>query len=107
MSGETQAFRRLEPERCAPRRARTTKVTVSVPSDVLQAAMEQVHQGRARSLSAYVSRALAAQVGADEGQNAYLAFLDQLDQEMGPPNKEDFQWARRFASGESGGSSSR
>jgi hypothetical protein len=77
---------------------KTAKVTVTVPGDVLEAAAAQVQSGGAPSLSAYVSRALAAQVAADEERGAYLAFLDRLDQELGPPTEADYEWARQFAS---------
>jgi hypothetical protein len=45
--------------------AKTKKLTVTVASEVL------------------------------EGEDSYLAFLDELDQELGPPGEEDYAWARR------------
>ena len=77
---------------------RTAKVTVTVPGDVLDAAAAQVQAGGAPSLSAYVSRALAAQVAADEERDTYLEFLALLDEELGPPTEADYAWARQFAS---------
>jgi hypothetical protein len=88
----TPATRGREPS------TRTAKVTVTVPGDVLEAAAAQVQAGGAPSLSAYVSRALAAQVQADEERSALLAFLDRLDEELGPPTEADYAWACEFAS---------
>ena len=78
-------------------RSKTAKVTVTVPEDVLGAAAARVDAGRAPSLSAYVSEALARQVAADEERDALFAFLDRLDQELGPPTDEEYAWALRFA----------
>ena len=78
-------------------RSKTAKVTVTVPANVLGAAAAQVDAGRAPSLSAYVSEALAKQVAVDEERDALLAFLDRLDAELGPPSQDDYAWALRFA----------
>lgn len=86
-------------ERSAGRkpRGRTVKVTVTVPAESLTAAVAKVKTGQEPSLSAYMSRALAAQLAADEERDAFLAFLDRLDEELGPPSDADYAWARRFA----------
>lgn len=81
-----------------PSRSRTSKVTVSIPSDILEAATKQVREGNAPSLSAYVSEALAERLSAVTERDAYLEFLDRLDEELGPPSDEDYVWARRFIS---------
>lgn len=78
--------------------ARTEKVTVTVPGNLLAAAAARVQAGGAPSLSAYVSDALARQVMADAQGDAFLALLDQLDEELGPPSEADYAWARQFAS---------
>ena len=85
--------RRNTPEHSKPS-AKTKKLTVTVPSDVLAAAARQVASGQAPSMSAYVTKALARQVATDEGEDSYQAFLDELDREFGPPSEEDFEWAR-------------
>jgi Arc/MetJ-type ribon-helix-helix transcriptional regulator len=63
------------------------KLSVSVPGDVLAAAEQHVARGRAPSLSAYVTEALAARVG-DDRRDTLLALLDEWDRELGPPSKE-------------------
>ena len=78
--------------------ARSAEVTITVPADVLAAAMAQVAAGQAPSLSAYVARALEAQVAVDQEHDGFLAFLDRLDKELGTPTDEDFAWPRKFAS---------
>jgi hypothetical protein len=78
--------------------ARTTEVTLTLPTDVLAAATAQVAAGQAPSLSAYVAKALAAQVAVDQEHDGFLAFLERLDKELGTPSDEDFAWARRFIS---------
>jgi hypothetical protein len=97
------AVARTEQGQAASRRqtgvsAKTRKVTVTIPADTLEAAVAKVRAGHAPSLSAYVSRALAKQVASDDEPDAYLAFLDRLDEELGPPTPEEYEWARRFAS---------
>ncbi len=72
----------------------TVKVTITVPAEVLERAKTLVRKGHARSLSDYISEALAAQVAADEGEGGLDEFLDQLDAELGPPSEADFAWAR-------------
>jgi hypothetical protein len=80
------------------RRAKTAKVTVTIPVATLEAATARVRDGFASSLSSYVSQALATQVAADSGRDALVEFLDHLDQELGPPGAEDNEWARRVVS---------
>lgn len=79
-------------------RARMAKVTVTIPAETLEAAAGEVKAGRATSLSAYISKALAKQVATDKEGDSYIAFLDSLDEELGPPTDADYEWARRFAS---------
>jgi hypothetical protein len=78
-------------------RARMAKVTVTIPAETLKAATANVQSGKAPSLSAYVSRALATQVAADEKHDAFIDFLDCLDAELGPPSEADHAWALQFA----------
>lgn len=52
----------------------TKKIAVTVPEEILEKARSSVHRGKARSLSAYVSEALAEKLVHEE--------LDTLLQEM-------------------------
>ncbi len=78
------------------RRAPATraKVTVTIPLDVLEAALETIKSRHLPSLSAYVSEALAERVGLDHDEDDYLAWLNQLSEELGEPTREDYEWAR-------------
>ena len=77
-----------------PRRRRAVtreKVAVSVPRSVIDRARTEIREGRAHSLSALVSEALA-----DKLKTTALAeILDSWDTEYGPPSEEDDIWARR------------
>jgi len=84
------------PRRRAKPPGRTKRVTITIPADVLAAAQCLVDEGKAASLSAYISGALAKQVALDQGKDGFIAFLDQLDAELGPPSPEDYAEARRF-----------
>jgi hypothetical protein len=77
-------------------RSKMAKITVTIPAEILEAALAQVHAGQASSLSAYVARAVAKQVSVDEEGDAYLKLLDRLDQELGPPSEAHYEWARQF-----------
>ena len=46
------------------------------------------------------SRQPAIRVKPDKNSDSFLVFLDQLDQELGPPSDEDYAWARTFVNGE-------
>ena len=52
------------------------KVTVTIPHDLLEAALQHVETQKKPSLSAYLSQALAEKVAKDAGENAYRAWLD-------------------------------
>jgi Arc/MetJ-type ribon-helix-helix transcriptional regulator len=71
-----------------------SRVTVTVPSDVLAEAIAHVEGGRARSLSAYVSEALREKVVRDSRRDAYMDWLKQLDEELGLPSPQAYAWAR-------------
>lgn len=60
---------------------RTSKLTVSVPSEVLAEARNAVKRGRAPSLSAYVTSALCHRVTLDDLE----ALLDDMLAETGGP----------------------
>ena len=67
------------------------KIAVSVPEELVAHIGGEVEAGRAASVSAYVSEALAAKVGNDE----LLAVLDEMDEKYGKPSKEAEEWANR------------
>jgi Arc/MetJ-type ribon-helix-helix transcriptional regulator len=69
----------------------TTKIAVSLPDDQVAAARTAVAEGRAPSVSAYVSEALARRSTEDE----LLQLLDE-DEATGTPTTEEHQvWARQ------------
>lgn len=68
----------------------TVKITVSLPDVQVEAARAAVREGRAASVSAYVSAALAAHHEGDSLQ----ALLDDLDAIHGPVSNEAMEWAR-------------
>jgi len=75
--------------------ATCTKVSVSIPTEVLDAAIGQVKAGRAPSLSGYISEAVAQRVARDREPDEFIAFLRELDEELGPPGPEAQEWARQ------------
>jgi Arc/MetJ-type ribon-helix-helix transcriptional regulator len=72
----------------------TTKVTLTIPTDVLQSAKRQVQEGRAKSLSALVSEALDEKLRRAELDR----ILGAMDAEHGSPDREARAWARRALS---------
>lgn len=67
----------------------TTKIAVSLPDHLVEAARAAVRDGRAPSVSAFVAEALSRHVrGGDLG-----ALLDDLDAEFGPVSPEALAWA--------------
>lgn len=69
----------------------TAKVAISIPTDVLRQARDEVKAGRARSLSALVSEAVDEKLRRDE----LADILDAMDAEHGKPGAEARKWARR------------
>lgn len=67
----------------------TTKITVSLPADQVAEARRAVADGRASSVSAWVSKALSSQ----NERQGLRAYLKALIAEYGPPNKGDYRWA--------------
>jgi Arc/MetJ-type ribon-helix-helix transcriptional regulator len=67
------------------------KIAVSVPEELVAHIEREVKAGRAASVSAYVSEAVARMAG----DNELIRVLDQMDEEYGPPSKEAEEWARR------------
>ena len=67
------------------------KVAVTVPRPLLERARQEVQAGRAESMSALISEALAEKL-----KSKTLAdILEAWDSEYGPPSEEDDAWARR------------
>lgn len=67
-----------------------TRVTVTVSPDTLAAAEEQVAQGRASSVSAWVDRAMQEKARRDD----LAALLAEMRAESGPATSEEEAWAR-------------
>jgi Arc/MetJ-type ribon-helix-helix transcriptional regulator len=68
----------------------TTKVAVSIPAPVLAQAKKEVASGRAKSLSSFVSEAVDEKLRRDD----LAAILDEMDAELGPPNRAAKAWAK-------------
>lgn len=68
----------------------TVKIAVTLPPEQVTAAKRAVQEGRAASVSAYVSAALAH---AEESEGL-AALLADMRAEAGPPSEEDYAWAR-------------
>ena len=67
------------------------KVAVSLPEDLVAQAASAVEAGRAASVSAYVSEAMAEKARRDR----VIEVLEQFDRDLGPPSVKDEAWARR------------
>ena len=67
------------------------KIAVAIPRDVLELAKREVKQGRAKSLSAYISEAVDERLRRDE----LARLLDLMDREHGKPRKKAEAWAKR------------
>jgi hypothetical protein len=69
----------------------TAKIAVAIPKELLARARKEVREGRAKSLSAYVSEAVDERLRRDE----LTRLLDGMDAEFGPPGKRAKGWAKR------------
>ena len=69
----------------------TTRITVSLPAHLVDAANEAVRAGRAASVSAYVAEALAEKAGRENLEG----FLVDWREQVGPPTEEETAWARK------------
>jgi Arc/MetJ-type ribon-helix-helix transcriptional regulator len=67
------------------------KIAITLPEEQVEAARHAVADGRAASVSAYISQALARR-DADEDLADMLA---EMNEEYGPPTEADRAWARR------------
>jgi antitoxin ParD1/3/4 len=66
------------------------KIAITLPEEQVAAARQAVAQGRAPSVSAYISQALARRDADDELQE----MLAEIYTQAGPPTDEDRAWAR-------------
>ena len=67
----------------------TSKIAVCLPDDQVAAIRRAVDEGRAASVSGYVSAAVARA----ERENSLARLLDDLDRELGTVDAEDLAWA--------------
>lgn len=67
----------------------TGKIAVSLPAPQIAAAKQAVREGRAASVSAYVSEALARRQQDDELADLVAEWIA----EDGQPSAEDYAWA--------------
>ena len=72
----------------------TTKVALTIASETLALAKKAVKNGRAKSLSAFVSDAVGEKVERD----SLAEILDAMDSKLGKPSKADRAWARSVLS---------
>ena len=91
--GETS---RSHSDKAAPGQHAMKKVTLTLPSDVLDAARIQAREVESPSLSAYVAGAVAYRIATDQGKDGLTAFFDEMDAEFGPPSDEAKARAREF-----------
>ena len=66
------------------------KVAVTVPEHLMKIVEKEVAAGRAPSVSAYISDAVAEYTE----QKAWADVLAEMNREFGEPSKEDRAWAR-------------
>lgn len=68
----------------------TTKIAVSLPDEQVTAAKRAVAEGRAASVSALVSEALADKLQAED----LAVLVADIIAQAGPPTDADYAWAR-------------
>lgn len=68
---------------------RTRKIAITLPEEQVIEAKRAVTEGRARSVSAYIAEAVAAQAE----RHGLWAYVDALIAEHGKPTSEDYAWA--------------
>ena len=69
----------------------TTKITVSLPDEQVEALRAAVRAGRAKSVSSAVSAVLSEHLP----KETLAEFLADLSKEHGPPSAEDVAWAKQ------------
>jgi Arc/MetJ-type ribon-helix-helix transcriptional regulator len=70
----------------------TTKITVSLPDELVEQARAAVRAGRASSVSAYVADAMRS---SGQGESLRSMVDDWLEETGGPATAEEQAWARR------------
>lgn len=68
------------------------KIAVSVPEELVAEVRREVREGRASSVSAYVTEALRERTK----KNTLQELLDEWDRELGPPGPEAVAWAKEM-----------
>jgi Arc/MetJ-type ribon-helix-helix transcriptional regulator len=68
----------------------TTKIAVSLPDELVEAARRAVTEGRSSSVSAFIASAMADKTRFDDLE----ALLADMAAESGPPDESDRRWAR-------------
>jgi antitoxin ParD1/3/4 len=71
------------------------KIAVTIPEELVRTARRAVREGRAPSVSAFVTTALEEKVGSDgkTGRDRLIEMLDEMDRQYAPPGKEAEEWA--------------
>ncbi len=69
---------------------RRQRVTVTVPPEALEAAERDVADGKAASVSAWVSEAMEAKAH----RESLRELLAEIRAEIGPATREETEWAR-------------
>ncbi|MCL2091447.1 MAG: ribbon-helix-helix domain-containing protein [Micrococcales bacterium] len=67
----------------------TAKIAVSLPDEQLASIRRAVKEGRAVSVSGFISAAVARA----EREDSLAQLLDDLDRELGPVGPDDLTWA--------------
>lgn len=67
----------------------TMKIAISLPDEQVEAIKRAVNEGRARSVSGFISSAIARA----EHENGLIELLDSLDDKLGPPGRDHMEWA--------------
>jgi len=73
----------------------TTKIAISLPDEQVAALKQAAAEGRAASVSALVSEALAEKFQRD----SLAALVADIIAEDGPPSPEDYAWAEEALRG--------
>lgn len=69
----------------------TEKIAITLPAEQVAAARRAVTEGRAASVSAYISQALAGRTAEEE----MAEVIAEIYAETGQPTEEERAWARR------------
>ncbi|MDR2564494.1 MAG: hypothetical protein LBC97_00265 [Bifidobacteriaceae bacterium] len=69
----------------------TQKIAVSLPDEQVDSIRRAVSQGKAKSVSGFISAAVARA----EQEDSLIRLLDDLDRELGPLSENDLAWADR------------